>query len=525
MLENNELNKDILTEVSDIDESIESIDAIEMTEIEEPMNVIDISKSVDNSETVEVVEPIVSETEETVVAEEPVVSQPVNNSTIGVVPAFTPIEPKKSKKKEKAEPTLEGLVKENKGLKWICAGLAACMLVSMSLSMYSVFKPTKSNILVSDLGSNRVATTIVAGMNEPLSASQIYADNLNSVVTIQTEVVQSNFFQQIVGSATGSGFFISEDGYVLTNYHVVEGGRKITVTLSNGKSYETRLVGYEEENDIAVLKIDSEDTFKPTILGDSDKMIVGEDVVAIGNPLGELTFSITKGIVSAIDRQIQVDAYNTINMFQVDCAVNQGNSGGPIFNMYGEVVGVVSAKYASETIEGLGFCIPINDVQNIVSDLIEYGQVMNKAYMGIQVADLSEDMISYYNMVKGAYVSTVDEGSCAEKSGLKIGDIIVEFNGKKVTCVSDLLAAKREFKAGETTEFKVWRSGEYLDLTITFDEYIAESNISTSNNSEKNFQQQLEEYYNQYNQYQKNPYSGGNSYSFEDFLNEFVFGY
>lgn len=514
MVDNNDLIKDELGSVEP--ENIEK----EVTNIMEEDEVINLKKKAEDIE-------VVSENIESMqTADVPI----MNDSAPQYIPqienphiiGFTPLEPKK-KVKEPEEPIVV-VQKQNKILKWVCVGLAACTALSLSLSLYGVFKPTNSNILVSDLGTNRIATTVVAGSNEPFSASQIYAENLDSVVTIQTEIVQSNFFQQIVGQAAGSGFFISEDGYVLTNYHVVENGRKITVTLSNGKSYEARLVGSEEENDIAVLKIDSEDVFKPVVLGDSDKMIVGEDVVAIGNPLGELTFSITKGIVSAIDRQIQVDNFNTINMFQVDCAVNEGNSGGPIFNMYGEVVGVVSAKYASETIEGLGFCIPINDVQNIVSDLIEHGQVMNKAYMGIQVTDVDSTMINQYNMVAGAYVAVVDEGSCAQKAGLKIGDIIVEFDGKKIEAVSDLLSAKRSFRAGDTAEFKIWRSGEYTDLKITFDEYIAEKE-NTQVDGDKNFQQQLEEYYNQYNQYnqhQQNPY---NEYSFEDFLNEFVFGY
>lgn len=511
MIDNNDLIKDNVDEVNDIlePETVEN-EIQEVSNNVEEMDVITLEKK----------EEVIVETEEVkeTAVQEPVpqpAPQPIPQTETPQIMGFTPLEPKKKKVKEPEEP-IAVIQKENKILKWTCVGLAACTLLSLSLSLYGVFKPTNSNILVSDLGNNRIATTVVAGSNEPFSASQIYAENLSSVVTIQTEVVQSNFFQQIVGSASGSGFFISEDGYVLTNYHVVEGARKIVVTLSNGKNYEARLVGYEEENDIAVLKIDSEDVFKPVILGDSDKMIVGEDVVAIGNPLGELTFSITKGIVSAINRQIQVDRFNTINMFQVDCAVNQGNSGGPIFNMYGEVVGVVSAKYASETIEGLGFCIPINDVQTIVSDLIEHGQVMNKAYMGIQVAEVDATMIKNYNMVAGAYVAVVEEGSSAEKAGLKLGDIIVEFDGKQVKAVSDLLSAKRNFRAGDTAEFKVWRSGEYIDLKITFDEYVEEkTNVLEEAN------EQLQE---QFGNIPNNGNQGNENQMLEEFF-KYYFGY
>ena len=140
--------------------------------------------------------------------------------------------------------------------------------------------------------------------------------------------------------------------------------------------------------------------------------------------------------------------------------------------MYGEVVGIVSAKYASETIEGLGFAIPIDDVVSILPDLIEYGKVINKSYMGVEVTDLTQDMITQYNMVPGAYISRIEEGSCAQKAGLKIGDIITMLGDEKVERVSDLLSAKRAYKAGESTTLKVWRGGEYIDLTITFDEYI-----------------------------------------------------
>ena len=414
---------------------------------------------------------------------------------------------------ENKDPVVVALNKQNKILKWTCVGLAACAILSVCLSLGSLLKANESEIFVSDIAPNRVTLTAVEGSNKTYTASEIYASNINSVVAIQTEIVSQNIFgQKIAGAAAGSGFIISEDGYVITNAHVVEDATTIKVLLSNGDEFVAKLIGMEEENDVAVLKIDSDKSFDPILFGDSDKMIIGEDVLAIGNPLGELTFSMTKGIVSAIDREIMVDNFTSINMFQVDCAVNEGNSGGPIFNMYGEVIGIVSAKYASETIEGLGFCIPINDVQNIVSDLIEHGQVMNKAYMGISVADVDSTMINQYNMVAGAYVSIIEKDSPAEKAGLKIGDIIVEFNGEKIESVSQLLSAKRDFRAGDTTTLKVWRSGEYVDLTITFDEYVEEvvNQIQEENN---------QQYQNQYGN--QNPYGEfGNNFD-SDMIEEF----
>ena len=195
--------------------------------------------------------------------------------------------------------------------------------------------------------------------------------------------------------------------------------------------------------------------------------------------------------------------------------------------MYGEVIGIVSAKYASETIEGLGFCIPINDVANIVTDLIEHGKVMNKAYMGIVTADISDAMIKQYNMVKGAYVNSVDKGSCAEKAGLKTGDIIVELGDNKIDSVSSLLSAKREYKSGETATIKVWRSGEYIDLEIVFDEYDEEE--VNKKNEEIN-----KEYQYGYDDSNKDAQNDNNSYnyqygnrndssSFEDFLFDYFF--
>lgn len=451
----------------------------------------------------------------------PVYSEPCGNTQQTVV--GTPLAPFNKKNKETS---VDVMKKQNTLLKVICACLCVCVISQCMFGLINTTSKSESNIYVSDMGSNRIVTNIVKGENSPLSTAQIYSENLESVVSIHTEIVTQGLFGQSVGYASGSGFVISEDGYVLTNHHVIEGASTITVVMSNGSEYSAKLIGSEEDSDVAVLKIDAEGVFNPVVLGDSDKLIIGEDVLAIGNPLGELTFSVTKGIVSALDRDIQIDNFTAINMFQVDCAVNEGNSGGPVFNMYGEVVGIVSAKYASETIEGLGFCIPINDVAIIVSDLVEHGKVINKAYMGIQVADVDETMISHYNMVAGAYVSIIEEGSCAEKSGLKVGDIIVEFNGETVESVSDLLSAKRNFRAGDTTTFKVYRSGGYVDLTITFDEYVEEEVVNTQENNNQMTQEELNDLYEFFKNYQNGNYgNNSNMPSIEDFFNDYFGGY
>ena len=382
---------------------------------------------------------------------------------------------------------------------WLGISIALTCILLIAAICSVGGKKDSVEIFKSNLSGDRAIVTTVNSDGKVYTASEIYANNINSVVAIQTEVVTTNIFgQKIAGAAAGSGFIISENGYVLTNAHVVDGASSIKVIMSDKTEYKATIVGSEEESDVAVLKIESENKFTPVILGDSDKMIIGEDIVAIGNPLGELTFSITKGIVSALNRSIQVDSYTTLNMFQVDCAVNEGNSGGPIFNMYGEVIGIVSAKYASSTIEGLGFCIPINDVSNIVTELIDYGKVTNKAYMGISVTDVDEKMVSQYKMVKGAYVASVEKGSCAEKAGLKIGDIIVKFDDKEVKSVSELLSFKKAYRAGDSAKLQIWRSGEYKDITIVFDEYDEEAVKALEEEQNKELQEQLPQEYQQY---------------------------
>ena len=472
------------------DDTVE-VPCVDNSQVDEELPPLDINASENPEEVREVVSETLKEAEGLIEKE---LSAPVEGPT--------------KVEESKEEKLLKTIKKQNRFLKGVCIVLALCTMVNGFLAIPKI---NKSKVYVSDSEINKIILTDIKTSGEALSASQIYNKNIDSVVAIQSEIVsQSIFGEYVAGASAGSGFIISEDGYVLTNYHVVEDSKNIKVILANGLEYSAELIGFEEDNDIAVLKLQSEDSFKPVVLGKSEGLVIGEDVVAIGNPLGELTFSITKGIVSAVDRNIQIDNFNAISMFQVDCAVNQGNSGGPIFNMYGEVVGIVSAKYASETIEGLGFSIPIDDVVSILPDLVEHGKVMNKSYMGISVADLTEQMITQYNMVPGAYVSTIEAGSCAEKAGLKIGDIITKINGKNVSTVSELLLEKRNFKAGDTTTLTVWRGGEYVDLTITFDVYVEPEEEETPiiNNVPQNML----------------PGNPGQDFSIEDYFGDYMFG-
>ena len=266
----------------------------------------------------------------------------------------------------------------------------------------------------------------------------------------------------------------------------------------DGTTYDAVLVGGEEENDIAVLKIDTTG-LTPVIIGDSDNIKVGEQVVAIGNPLGELTYSMTQGIISAKDRSITMQNGEVMNMLQTDTAINSGNSGGPLFDMYGQVIGITSAKLSSSsssseaTIEGLGFAIPINDIKDMVQDIIAHGYVTGKAYMGITVTTVPESDAQRYGMSQGALVKSVDESSCAAKAGLQKGDIITAIDGTTVLSSAELVEAKKEYKAGDTVTLEVDRSGEKLTLTLTFDEDTPERRAAQEAAQEEEAQQEQQQ--------------------------------
>jgi len=330
-----------------------------------------------------------------------------------------------------------------------------------------------------------------------LSPDQVYAANVDSCVGI-TITTTTNFYGYVTSSAvSGSGFVLTSDGYIITNYHVVEEAAKdrslpITVFFNDGSSYQAEYVGGEKDNDVAVLKVDAKG-LKPVVLGSSDDLAVGNPVYAIGNPLGELTFSFTSGVVSALDRVITTGSgadATSLNMLQTDCAINSGNSGGPLFNAYGEVIGITTAKMSgssssSATIEGLGFAIPINDVKDMIQDLMRYGYVTGKPYMGITVSSVSEIDAQRYNQPVGAYVESVEEGSCAEKAGLKRGDIITAMDDTEITTHSALSAAKATYRAGDTVTLTVYRNGKKLELSLTFDEAAPAENSSSDSQDQQ----------------------------------------
>ena len=308
-----------------------------------------------------------------------------------------------------------------------------------------------------------------------MEPAEVYASTVNSVVSINTTSTSgTNIFGQAVETASaGSGFIISQDGYIVTNYHVVKGATSVKVTLYNGDTYDATVIGGDSDYDVAVIKIDATG-LSPVTLGNSEDVNVGDTVLAIGNPLGELTFSMSQGIVSCCDRAINVDG-TPFNMIQVDASINPGNSGGPLMNLYGEVVGIVSAKYSSysnTSVEGIGFAIPISDVQTIITDIMENGQVTDKAYMAIKAGSMTEQMAAQYNIdvTKGVFVYAVEKGGAGEKAGLQLGDVITKLNDTDITSMSDLSMAKKSYKAGDTVTLTVWRGGQEITLSLTFDQ-------------------------------------------------------
>ena len=307
-----------------------------------------------------------------------------------------------------------------------------------------------------------------------MTAAEVYAANVNSTVGITTSITTNYFGFQTTSAASGSGFIVTNDGYILTNYHVIEDSSSITVSLYDGNSYNAALIGYDESNDIAVLKIEAEN-LTPVVLGDSDQLNVGDSVVAIGNPLGELTFSLTAGTVSAKDRQVTLSSSVTMNLIQTDCAINSGNSGGALFNLYGEVVGITNAKYSSSStseasIDNIGFAIPINSVMDIVESIIEKGYI-SKPYMGVTVADVSSESLMY-GLPQGAAIYSVTEGGPAEKAGLKSGDIVTAINGTEITGKSGLVDIVGDSKVGDELLLTVYRQGETIEITVVIEEQI-----------------------------------------------------
>ncbi|MBR4550921.1 MAG: trypsin-like peptidase domain-containing protein [Oscillospiraceae bacterium] len=305
---------------------------------------------------------------------------------------------------------------------------------------------------------------------EELSPADLYEENVNSTVGITISAkTTSRYGYGYTYEASGSGFIISDDGYVLTNYHVISGYDKVTVATYDQETYDATVIGYDESSDIAVLKIDA-GNLKPVTLGDSGKLRVGDTVYAIGNPLGELTFSLTRGIVSALSRNISTESGSSMGLIQTDCAINSGNSGGALFNTSGEVIGITNAKFSSSgsmeaEIDNIGFAIPINSVKRIVTSIIENGYVL-KPYIGIAVSPLSEESAGIIGIKSGAVVQDVTADAPADKAGIKVNDVITKVDDKVIRDSTDLVQVIADTDPGEIVTFSIYRQGKELTLPV-----------------------------------------------------------
>ena len=347
-----------------------------------------------------------------------------------------------------------------------------------------------TEVNVSSRPATAVAIKTVDGKNA-MTDAEVYAAGVNSVVSINvTGTNGTNFFGQPVKTASaGSGFVLTKDGFIVTNYHVVKNADTVKVTMYNGDEYDAKYVGGDEDYDIAVIKVEAAD-LQAVTLGDSDKLNVGDHVLAVGNPLGELTFSMSGGMVSSVNRAINVSG-TPFNMIQTDASINPGNSGGPMFNEYGEVVGIVSAKYSStghEAVEGLGFAIPINDVFAMIQDIMTNGDISNKPYRGITGGSMTEQMAAQYrfDIASGVFVYSVEEGKAAEKAGLQMGDVITKVDDHDIKTMEDLTAVKKQYSAGDTVTLTVYRAGETITVELTWDAVPADQQNQEETQSSQN---------------------------------------
>lgn len=351
-------------------------------------------------------------------------------------------------------------------------GLAACAFLSGVIGFSAgtlAAKSQKGSVVVQSVERRpqNLENIPVTSINIP----SVAALTQNSVVEIRTEsVTNSLFLRQFVTEGAGSGVIISEDGYIVTNNHVIQDARAITVALHDGTTYEAQLIATDSKMDIGVIKIEASG-LTPAILGDSDSLSVGEPVVAVGNPLGQLGGTVTDGIVSALDREIILNNERR-NLLQTNAAINPGNSGGGLFNADGELVGIVVAKSSGEDVEGLGFAIPINDAKPIIEDLIAQGYVGGRVSLGVTALDLTSPQLAaqYGYKTPGVYVQSVVENSSAAAGGLQPGDCFVSINGTAIEAISDVTTILNDSSVGDQLEVTVKRDGKIVELSITLQE-------------------------------------------------------
>ena len=394
--------------------------------------------------------------------------------------------PKKEKKKAKTVQFTKA------GVAVLCS---ATICLSAAAGFLGAFAASSAvgngNVTVQSDGDSSTASSGTAvmyrsvsttGLGSAQNGSMTYQDVAglvqDSVVEIVTEFNNTSLWFQYVTSGAGSGVILSEDGYVITNNHVIYDDSSasvadnITVRLRNGEEYKAEVIGTDSDSDVAVLKIEATG-LTPAVCGNSDSLVVGEEVVAVGNPLGELGGTVTNGIVSATNREIDMGDV-TMNLIQTNAAVNPGNSGGGLFNMNGELIGIVNAKSSGTDIEGLGFAIPVKDALNVAEQLLEYGYVRGKVMIGVAFLDATDTTVSrYYGLKSGIYVSSLTEGY--NDDNLKPGDRVIAIDGNEVSAYEDITSIVKASSVGDILKFQVYRDGKLIEVDVEVFEKVPES--------------------------------------------------
>jgi serine protease Do len=349
--------------------------------------------------------------------------------------------------------------------------IAVCVIGGTAAFTFSKVLPSmQQNQVTLTNGSAPAKVVNVASETEgELTLAEISAKVGPAVVSISTSAMSVGpYGGNAIQSGIGSGIILTKDGYILTNNHVISGAENVTVELSAGEKHNAKLIGSDEQTDLAVLKIDV-DNLPFATLGDSSKLQIGDMAVAIGNPLGELTGTVTTGIISATDREITID--NTkMNLLQTDAAVNPGNSGGALVNAYGEVIGVVNAKTSALGVEGLGFAIPINDAKSVATELIENGRVTGRPALGVSLQEVTGDTAGFFQMNAGVYVAEVAQGGAAAATGIQPGDRILSADGTIIDTAADLRAVIAKRSAGDKVKITLDRDGSETSVTVTLGE-------------------------------------------------------
>jgi len=368
--------------------------------------------------------------------------------------------------------------------------LSVALLLSLGFasgSLYSTYRQSSTESK-NNISTTPVISTSANNTNTPYTISHTDISSVvdkcaNSVVEITIETQSTLYgYYTYKAEGNGSGVIISNDGYILTNNHVISGASNIKVRLRDGTEYDATLIGKDSKTDIAIIKIDAKN-LTPATLGNSDSLVVGELAVAIGNPLGQLGGTVTDGIISALEREIKLDN-STMNLIQTNAAINPGNSGGGLFNANGELIGIVVAKSSGVDVEGLGFAIPINDVKGVINDLLENGYASNRAFLGVSLRDASYSnnnggiwsMYSMFmqNISYGAAIDSIVEGSPAEKAGLKKDDIIVSVDNEVISSASDVTSKISTYNVGDKITIGIIRDNRTMNIDVTLTEYKGE---------------------------------------------------